>query len=185
MSGSIGRSYLIQSWNDASSYSGEQIGNRLKESTDLYLANGRANTDLFAEEAPKVKVKKKVPIASRIIPAQHTLNRVDQQERELDKAYENGEVDQEEYEELLHCLQSKRERAHKALCKAIGKPLEDDPVGQQLPDPENVSEGLETQQDSYYLLKSERGIEKNVKADALFFFTGAIICFSLLMWLTN
>ena len=41
MSGSIGRSYLIQQWNDASSYSGEMIGNRLKESTDRYLANGK------------------------------------------------------------------------------------------------------------------------------------------------
>lgn len=185
MSGSIGRSYLIQSWNDASSYSGEQIGSRLKESTDLYLANGRANTGLFAEEAPKTKAKKKVPIASRIIPAQHTLNRVDQQESELDKAYENGEIDQEEYEELLHCLQSRRERAHKALCRAIGKPLEDDPVGQHTVTPENVSESLKTQQDSYYLLKSEGWIDKNVKDDAIFFLLGAVICFTLLYMVLN
>ena len=44
MSGSIVRSYLIQSWNGASEYSGEMLGNRLKQSTQLFLANGQANT---------------------------------------------------------------------------------------------------------------------------------------------
>lgn len=177
MSGSIGRSYLIQSWNDASSYSGEQIGNRLKQSTDLYLANGRANTGLFAEEAPKAKVKKKVPIASKILSQNVTLNRLDTQEKELDKAYQSAEVSAEEYEELSYVLEVKRDRAHKSLLKALGKPLESDPVGYVGDGRYRSPESLKSQENSYFLLKSEGRIEKNVKNDVIFFLTGAGIVF--------
>lgn len=176
----MSRSFVNVTWNNAAeNYDGTQQQNH------HFNPNGSAAIHSYSDEAVTKKPQNKAPIASRIIPAQHTLNRVDQQERELDKAYENGEIDQEEYEELLHCLEMKRERAHKALCKAIGKPLEDAPVGQHTLDPENVSESLKTQQDSYFLLKSSVRIEKNVKDDALFFLIGAVVCFSLLMWLTN
>src|SRR3990167_2338781 len=133
MSGSIGRSYLIQSWNGAAEYSGEQIGNRLKESTELFLKNGQANTALFAEpEAPK-KTKKPIPIAHQITPQQRSLDKLDQQELSLHKAYKNEEVSLEEYEELLYALDQKRERAFKSLCKALGRQETNDsdyPVGQ-------------------------------------------------------
>lgn len=120
MSGSIGRSYLIQQWNDASSYSGEMIGNRLKESTDLYLANGKANTGLFAEEEPKKTGAKPKHIRDKILPQNTTLNRLDLQEKELDEAYLAEEIDDNEYLELSRALEAKRVRAHKSLMRALG-----------------------------------------------------------------
>ena len=123
MSGSIGRSYLIQSWNDASSYSGEQIGQRLKQSTDLYLANGKANTGLFAEEVVTKPKTKQRHIRNKILPQQTTLDNLDKQEKELDEAYLAGDdIDDQEYMELSRALEVKRVRAHKSLMKALGLP---------------------------------------------------------------
>ena len=51
MSGSVGRSYLIGTWNNAAEYSGELIGNRLQSSTELFLSNGKANIRAFADES--------------------------------------------------------------------------------------------------------------------------------------
>ena len=101
MSGSIGRSYLIQAWNDASSYSGEMIGQRLKQSTDLYLANGKANIGLF-EERPVVKKKKSV--ADSIDLAQRHFDRLEQMSIDLDNEYFDGEIDQTRYELLRYKL---------------------------------------------------------------------------------
>ena len=101
MSGSIGRSYLIQQWNDASSYSGEMIGQRLKQSTDLYLANGKANIGLF-EEKPVVKKKKSV--ADSIDLAQKHFDRIEKLSEELDNEYFDGEIDEEYYNLLRYKL---------------------------------------------------------------------------------
>ena len=95
MSGSIGRSYLIQSWNDASSYSGEQIGNRLKESTDLYLANGKANIGLF-EERPKAPAKKKTAFQS-ISLADSNYERLCGLSDALDTQLDSGELSFEDW----------------------------------------------------------------------------------------
>ena len=90
MSGSIGRSYLIQQWNDASSYSGEMIGNRLKESTDLFLANGKANIGLF-EEKPKAPAKK--PSAfSQIMLADKNYTRLCALSEQLDQELDAGHI---------------------------------------------------------------------------------------------
>ena len=95
MSGSIGRSYLIQQWNDASSYSGEMIGNRLKESTDLFLANGKANIGLF-EEKPKAPAKK--PSAfSQIMLADRNYERLSGLSEALDLQLDNGELSLEDW----------------------------------------------------------------------------------------
>lgn len=188
MSGSIGRSYLIQSWNDASSYSGEQIGQRLKQSTELFLKNGHANTALFAEpEAPK-KPKKPVPIAHQIIPQHRTLNRLDQQELSLHKAYKNEEVSLEEYEELLYALDQKRERAFRSVNKALGRPLDDEAVGY---------DGEEDKTLNWYdkaLTKGGfegnlGGVEglgrKNLKSDIKMFLLYSILGCILIMYLAN
>lgn len=191
MSGSIGRSYLIQSWNDASSYSGEQIGQRLKESTELFLKNGQANTALFAEpEAPK-KTKKPIPIAHQITPQQRSLDKLDQQELSLHKAYKNEEVSLEEYEELLYALDQKRERAFKSLCKALGRRETSDsdhPVGQC---------GWEEKTSNNRLYGCNKlvldmgslsmmGCKKNDwKSDMKLFLTGSIIGLIILLTLVN
>lgn len=104
MSGSIGRSYLIQSWNDASSYSGEQIGNRLKTSTDLYLANGKANIGLF-EEKPEAKKKKSV--TDSIDLAEKHFQRMEKLSEELDDEYFTGEIDEERYELLRYKMDTR------------------------------------------------------------------------------
>lgn len=114
MSGSIGRSYLIQSWNDASSYSGEQIGNRLKASTDLYLANGKANIGLF-EEKPVAKKKKSV--ADSIDLAERHFQRMEVMSKQLDDEYFAGEIDQERYELLRYKMDIRLLAAWKRLEK--------------------------------------------------------------------
>ena len=119
MSGSIGRSYLIQQWNDASSYSGNMIGNRLKESTQLYLKNGKANIALFADEEEKKPAKKK-PIKEQIIPQSATLDKLDEQEKELYKAFELGEISLEDFEQCIHCLEIKRQRTWRSFVKHAG-----------------------------------------------------------------
>lgn len=178
------RQYIVGSWNNADEYdySGEQVGNRQGSSVCVghLLPNGKANLSRYAD-----KEDKKAPIASRILPQNVTLNRLDTQQKELDEAYSNSEINEEEYEELCYALQLKRDRAHKSLCKAIGKPSEDEAIGELGGGSENASNGLKSQQYSSFLSKDRQGIEKNVKDDLKFFLLGAVICFSLLLWITN
>lgn len=132
MSGSVGRMYLINSWNNASEYSGEQIGNRLKASTPLYLENGKANIAAFSDEAlgidepgtKKTTAKKEIPIAHKIIPQERTLNRLDEQQKELYRAFQEEKISEEEFKNLNYALEVKRSRAWKARCKALGIPEE-------------------------------------------------------------
>lgn len=191
-----GRLYCIQSWNNASETSGEMIGNRLAQSRALHFnRDGTANVNAYGEfeAAPKGRQRaKKPPIASRIIPAQATLNRVDQQEKELNEAFENSEIDLEEYDELLYVLEGKRERAHKSLCKALGKSVEDEAVGQHRVYTEHGSEGLESYRKQGFSSVSEgvpkgspKGCMKNLKNDVVYLLTGSIVGLIILLTLTN
>jgi hypothetical protein len=109
MSGSIGRSYLIQSWNDAASYSGEQIGQRLKESTDLYLANGKANIGLF-EEKPKASAKKKSVLDS-ILLADRNYTRLCGLSEQLDTELDQGLIDLESWAAARRNIDNRLEKA--------------------------------------------------------------------------
>lgn len=185
------RMYIQPSFLDSCTEHGEWSGGndqyRGDRSVDFstFTKGGRARVEAFSDDAlAKSKPKtKKVPIASRIIPAQATLNRVDQQEKELNEAYENSEISLEEYEDLLYCLQSKRDRAHKSLCKALGKSVEDEPVGQHRVEPENVCKGLESQCYSPFTLdreslsKSEGVIGKIVEKDDIYFLLSSLVVF--------
>ncbi len=127
MSGSIGRSYLIQQWNDASSYSGEMIGNRLKESTDLFLANGKANIGLF-EEKPKATVKKKTAFQS-ISLADSNYERLCGLSEALDAQLDNGELSFEDWTYARRQIDERLAKAWSRLCKArnwseSGEPLD-------------------------------------------------------------
>ena len=117
MSGSIGRSYLIQSWNDAASYSGEQIGQRLKESTDLYLANGKANIGLF-EEKPKVQAKKSA--FETITLADSHYERLANLSEELDKELESGKLSFDDWSYARKTLDVRLQKAWQRLSKARG-----------------------------------------------------------------
>jgi len=128
MSGSIGRSYLIQQWNDASSYSGEMIGNRLKESTDLFLANGKANIGLF-EEKQKAPAKKKVDAFSSIMLADKNYTRLCNLSEALDLQLDNGELNLEDYAAARKNIDKRLASAWLRVCKernwtAEGEPLD-------------------------------------------------------------
>lgn len=102
-----------------------------EEITPEVWVNGKPNIKAFADTdkpAPK-KTKKPIPIAHQIIPQQRTLDKLDTQELALHKAYKNEEVSLEEYEELLHALDQKRERAFKSVNKALGRHIDDEAVG--------------------------------------------------------
>ena len=118
MSGSIGRSYLIQQWNDASSYSGEMIGNRLKESTDLFLANGKANIGLF-EEKPKAPTKKKTAFQS-ISLADSNYERLCGLSDALDTQLDNGELSFEDWTYARRQIDERLAKAWSRLCKCRG-----------------------------------------------------------------
>jgi len=115
MSGSIGRSYLIQQWNDASSYSGEMIGNRLKESTDLFLANGKANIGLF-EEKPKAPAKKKTAFQS-ISLADSNYERLCGLSDALDTQLDNGELSFEDWTYARRQIDERLAKAWSRLCR--------------------------------------------------------------------
>lgn len=121
MSGSVGRYYCIQSWNDASRQSGEQIGNRLAQSQALHMTrDGKANTALYADEAPKPKAKKKRSIVERVSLADSHYNRLEDLSLELDKELESGNVSFEDYAYLRQVMNARLEKAWQRLAKARG-----------------------------------------------------------------
>ena len=149
------RIHVIQSWvgaaeyDEGDTYSGEQIGNRNQRSVgvafersgdgwsarklpDVWTADGKANIKAFSDEAlglaqKKTPSKKTVPIAHQIVPQEKTLDRLDKQEAELYKAFENEEISEGEFKQLIFALEQKRHRAWKSRCKALGISSDDDP----------------------------------------------------------
>lgn len=116
-----GRLYCIQSWNDASRQSGEQIGNRLSQSQALHMTrDGKANVALYADEAPKPKAKKKRSIVERVSLADSHYNRLEALSLELDKEMESGNVSFEDYAYLRQVMNERLEKAWQRLAKARG-----------------------------------------------------------------
>lgn len=141
------RTHVIQSWvgaaeyDEGDTYSGEQIGNRNQRSVgvafersgdgwsarklpDVWTADGKANIKAFSDEAlgltqKKAPAKKTIPIAHQIVPQEKTLDRLDKQEAELYKAFENEEISEGEFKQLIFALEQKRHRAWKSRCKAL------------------------------------------------------------------
>jgi len=92
---------------------------------DVWTADGKANIAAFSDEAlglnqKKTSSKKSIPIAHQIVPQEKTLDRLDKQEAELYKAFENQEISEEEFKQLIYALEQKRHRAWKSRCKALG-----------------------------------------------------------------
>jgi hypothetical protein len=110
----------VQSWLNSAEFSGEMVGNRLSSSQNLFLPDGRANTALFREEQEKSIVRKKKSIKAQIIPSSETLNKLDTQELQLYKEFENGEISEKEFRECVHALEQKRLRCWRAYCRATG-----------------------------------------------------------------
>lgn len=123
---------MINSWvgshENEPDYSGQQCGERNVRSSEvvpLYDQYGNANVSAFSDEAlglnqKKIPAKKTIPIAHQIVPQEKTLDRLDKQEAELYKAFENEEIIEEEFKQLIFALEQKRHRAWKSRCKALG-----------------------------------------------------------------
>jgi len=99
---------------------------------DAWTKDGKPNIKAFSDEAlglnqKKAPAKKTAPIAHQIVPQEKTLDRLDKQEAELYKAFENEEISEEEFKQLIFALEQKRHRAWKSRCKALGISSDDDP----------------------------------------------------------
>ena len=115
----------------------KELPNKLSVAGELptdkvWTKDGKANIAGFTDEAlgltkKKTPAKKTVPIAHQIVPQEKTLDRLDKQEAELYKAFENEEISEEEFKQLIFALEQKRHRAWKSRCKALGISSSDDP----------------------------------------------------------
>lgn len=114
-----GRLYCIQSWNNASETSGEQIGNRLAQSRGLHFnRDGSANVDLYSE-GDDTKRKTSIPLSDRILPQKKRLNTLRDQLIELETEYKTTQTSIEEYSTLRDILMVKINRAEVLYKKAI------------------------------------------------------------------
>lgn len=121
MSGAIGRQYLLQTWNGASEYSGEMIGNRQRQSTRMYLPNGKANIDAFKEEEPKKgRQKKEEPLEYKLFPQQKAVDKIEAMIEDVEKKYMSFELSDEQYHEAMDVLGARMAKAWLSLCKAKG-----------------------------------------------------------------
>jgi len=108
----------------------KELPNKLSVAGELptdkvWTKDGKPNIKAFSDEAlglnqKKTPAKKSIPIAHQIVPQEKTLDRLDKQEAELYKAFENEEISEEEFKQLIFALEQKRQRAWKSRCKALG-----------------------------------------------------------------
>ena len=114
----MSRMYIVNHWNDAAAYSGEQIGDRLKDSTALHFnRDGSANTELYSEETALAKKKTSIPLADRILPQAKRVRVLTEQLIELEAERKAG-MDIHTYSKLRDILIVKRDRAEELLKKA-------------------------------------------------------------------
>lgn len=113
------RNYIVASWNDADQYdySGEQVGNRQSKSQKVHFnPDGSACVSSYADPEPTKKAA--VSIQDKILPQAKRVQTLTQRMTELCSEYKAGNMDIEEYSELLNILSAKRDRAGVLLKKA-------------------------------------------------------------------
>lgn len=115
----MSRMYIVNHWNDAAAYSGEQIGDRLKDSSALHFnRDGSANVNLYSEETALAKKKTSVPLVDRILPQAKRVRVLTEQLYELEAERKAG-MDIHTYSQLRDVLICKRNRAEVLYRKAI------------------------------------------------------------------
>lgn len=115
----MSRMYIVNHWNDAAAYSGEQIGDRLRDSSALHFnRDGSANTELYSEETALAKKKTSVPLIDRVLPQQRRVRVLTEQLYELEAERKAG-LDLVTYSQLRDILIVKRDRAEVLLQKAL------------------------------------------------------------------
>jgi len=106
---------------------------------NVWTKDGKPNMKAFSDESlglnqKKTPSKKTIPIAHQIVPQEKTLDRLDKQEAELYKAFENEEISEEEFKQLIFALEQKRHRAWKSRCKALGVDPDESTDEEMLPE---------------------------------------------------
>lgn len=121
----MSRMYIVNHWSDAAAYSGEQIGDRLKDSSALHFnRDGSANVNLYSEETALAKRKTSIPLSDRILPQAKRVRVLTEQLIELEAEYKQGLCSVENYSLLRDVLVSKRDRAQVLYLKASSvKPI--------------------------------------------------------------
>lgn len=160
----MGREHVIQSWvkhedddwrnipenllDNASGYSGEQVGNRqavnngnvhVRASRPGYLANGKADIAGAADPADDIKGN---PLLS-VDPAYRVLLEYPAKVAALDAALKSGAIVKSIYDQALHILDVKHEKAQDKIHTLSSVRLEDDPEPEEIevvaePVPEDV-----------------------------------------------
>lgn len=116
----MSRMYVVQSWSNAAAYSGEQIGNRLAKSENLFLPNGQANIELFSDVGEKPKVIKKKKASEQIDLAERHFNRLEKLSADLDEEYFSGELSEERYQFLRYKMDIRLLKAWERVQKECG-----------------------------------------------------------------
>ena len=116
----MSRMYIVNHWNDAAAYSGEQIGDRLKDSTALHFnRDGSANVNLYSEETALAKKKSPVSITDRILPQKRRVDSLTAQMVELELEYKAGKMSIQDYSLYRDIVSAKRDRAIVLLDRAM------------------------------------------------------------------
>jgi len=119
-----GRLYVVQSWNNASAFSGEQIGTRLAQSKGLHLnRDGTANLALYDDERwrqEKASKRQRTP-EEILLPHEVIHESFNALEARIDAQFDNGEIGESVYSDLIHALYIKRAIAFKKHMQSIGQ----------------------------------------------------------------
>lgn len=116
----MSRMYIVNHWNDAAAYSGEQIGDRLKDSTALHFnRDGSANVELYSEETALAKKKSSASITDRILPQKRRVDSLTGQMVELEAEYKAGKISIADYSLYRDIVSAKRDRAIVLLGRAM------------------------------------------------------------------
>lgn len=116
----MSRMYIVNHWNNAAAYSGEQIGDRLKDSTALHFnRDGSANVSLYSEETALAKKKSSISITDRILPQKRRVDSLTAQMVELESEYKAGKMSIQDYSLYRDIVSAKRDRAIVLLDRAM------------------------------------------------------------------
>lgn len=117
----MSRLYIQPSWVDACSdhaeWSGTSPDDRKRSS---HMVGNKANLEAYKDVPEPSKKAPAKSIKEQIIPQARTLEKLDDQELALHKAFSKREISEEDYLQCVNALTLKRERAFKSYCKAAG-----------------------------------------------------------------
>lgn len=100
----MARKYIVQSWNNSASYSGEQVGNRLASSEPIhFLPDGKANIGLYEDD---IAFQKDLKLLGGV---EDKLDKLDELELELHRKFVDGKINAEELEKHLIAVIKKRD----------------------------------------------------------------------------